>query len=233
MPKRKAPMVTRSKTPGVSPATKRTSWFRISARLDYVTDPDSNTIEWHYKRTDRDYQRAVPFLTFQEWAREDGWTDGRAEYWRNIEKKVREAYADRMLKLRLEELEELTELRSEMSQFLKPLRDDDGNIRKDPATGLPIMPLEMPKYHQFVAAFLDLDERIMLRRGEAISRTESHVTSGANEDDNATPNDPLGSRVSLDKETLRAMTRTLLKMQASTAEDEPPALPPGDEEETE
>jgi len=148
----------------------------------------------------------------------DKWTDRREQYWTEIEQRTLEGLGDKILQARLEELAAMTQARSYMSEYMMPMRDEKGKVRRHPRldengkphrfAGLPVFPLDMPRLDRFLKALLDLDERVMLKRGEAITRSE---TIGSKTKVTTTALDPVGSLMSLTREESRRLAQHLLR----------------------
>lgn len=152
--------------------------MRQSAMTDYVIDADSHSIRWHYERADKKYQETVAWRTFEEWAIIDEWARHRSDYWRKIEVRVREGYADAYLARRVEELEWFQQKFNAWVPFLDPLVDPKtGAPLIDSTTGLPKFGLEMPSLDKFLTVMLKWHERVMLLRGDVTSREEKVANS--------------------------------------------------------
>lgn len=194
--------------------------LRKQAGYDYVTDPDGRSVRWHYEREDREYSSSLKWSTFEKWSKVDGWVAKRREFWEQIEERTLQHLQDEILRVRLEELAEMSEKsRPYMMEYMQPLRDEEDNVLRHPMrlrsgephphAGLPVFPLEMPSIDKFIRAFLQLDERIMLKRGEAVTRTES-IGDGRSKT-SVTALDPVGSLMNLSPEEARSMAKSLLK----------------------
>ena len=186
---------------------RRINVVRQQAGIEYITDPDGKSIRWHYDRPDRDYGEHVTWMTFDQWARTDKWVDRRVKFWQDIEARTLRLYRDELLKARLEEIREMTESRSFIFEHLQPLRNADGTVQRDDQ-GLPVFGPRIPSLDKLINAFIKLDTQVMLKRGEAISRTE---TIGGEEKRTTTALDPVAAMVSLGQDDLRTMARALLK----------------------
>lgn len=205
-----------SKKAGV--ALPKHAEMRKHAGVDYITDPDGRSLDYHYNRDDRTYKKKISIETFRKWSMMDKWPARRDQYWSEIEIRTLEGLQDKILQMRLEELGELTESRNYMAEYLQPLRDEDGNVRRHPThdehgnphpqAGLPMFPLELPRFDRFIKALLDLDERVMLKRGEAITRTE---TVGAKTRVKTTALDPVGSLMNLTPAEAKRLAQNLLR----------------------
>jgi hypothetical protein len=146
--------------------------LRRLAEEDYITDADGNSVEYHWKREDRPYRKAVSPDTFYQWARKGKWHKRRVLYWRHIQRRLLSHLQDKILEQKVKDLETLIEIRSAVSEHLVPIRDEDGNIDRDDR-GLPKFSTALPSFDRLVKSFLDLDERIALKSGDVTSRSET------------------------------------------------------------
>ncbi len=187
----------------------RKSSLRQLAAIDFVVDPDSKSVDWHWRRADRDYQRVVPWKTFETWSRVDRWTARREAFWSDVEARVLVQWRERMVAQRFREIEELTEVRAHLAGYLRPLRKK-GEIVLDGETGLPKFALKLPPFDRFVRMFLDLDSQLAQKRGEATARADESVQQ--KRDQAGETVDPVAANAPLSKEDARALARVLLRM---------------------
>lgn len=217
--KTKAAITKTSKVKRTAKAIGKHTQLRRHAGVDYITDPDGRSIRYHWARDDRTYKDDISEARFREWSMEDRWSERREQYWNEIEARTLDGLQDKILRMRMEELAGLTEARNHLSEYLMPLYNKDGTVKRhpdvDPDTGkphqfagLPVFPLEMPRFDRFIKSLLDLDERVMLKRGEAITRTE---TIGAKTKVKTTALDPVGSLMNITPEEARALAKDLLR----------------------
>ena len=197
-----------------SPSTYlvRVSEIRRGAAVDYITDPEARSAEYWHGRKDRPYHRAVVYQTFRVWQQEDEWTSRRTQFWAEITERIIAERQKQVLIAGLQELEELTEVRMYMGEYLNPLRTADGAAQRypkdHPLAGLPMMPLKMPDLDKFVKMFLALEKHLMLKRGEAVTRTDSVG------DDKKVPVsslDPIAQKVSIGRQDVLALAQLLLE----------------------
>jgi hypothetical protein len=187
----------------------RKSSLRQLAAIDFVVDPDSNSVDWHWRRGDRDYQKVVPHRTFKNWALLDKWEERREAFWSDVETRVLEQWRERMVAQRFREIEELTEVRAHLAGYLRPLRKD-GKIVLDAKTSLPKFALKLPSFDRFMRMFLDLDSQLMQKRGEATNRADESLRQ--KRDQAGETVDPAVENLPLHKEDVRALGRVLLRM---------------------
>jgi len=193
--------------------------MRRYAGLDYITDPEGRSVDWHWGRDDRDYKKSVALVTFKRWGVGDKWVNRREEFWAEIEARTLDGLQDAILRQRLVELTAMTKARSYMSEYMMPLTDEAGEVRRypmrdengepHPYAGLPQYALDLPKFDKMLKAILDLDERVMLKRGEAITRTEN--IGGTRSKVTTTTIDPVGSLMNITPEEARHMAKQLLR----------------------
>ena len=194
--------------------------LRNIAATDFITDPDSHTVEWHWRRQDRPFQTSVTFANFEKWSVRDRWKPRRIAYWKGIEERVRERMADEMVIRRLDDLQRLERQMESLGKYLEPMLDDKGNPKLG-KNGLPVYPLDMPKMDRFIESYLKLHDRVLLLRGEATKRTEM-ITAGSSDGEDEEESDlartlrPSGPRMrpKLSRGDARALARQLVKQRA-------------------
>jgi hypothetical protein len=189
--------------------SQRKSSLRQLAAIDFVADPDSNSVDWHWKRSDRDYRRVVPHRTFRSWSLLDKWAERRGAFWADVEARVLSQWRERIVAQRFREIEELTQVRTHLAGYLRPLQKN-GKILLDAKTGLPRFALKLPPFHQFVRMFLELDSQLMQKRGEATTRADESLKQ--KQDRAGETVDPAAANAPLNKEDVRALSRVLLRM---------------------
>ena len=217
-------MATKKKRkPGVVPKIRKVGKVRSitlasadikrQAEEDYITDPNSNGIDWHYRRDDRSYTKACAIDTFRHWAKVGKWADRRVEYWEEIQTRLLAHIQDQLLQQRIKEVEDLHEIKSAVGEYLVPLRDDDGDIVRN-ENGLPKFGLEMPPLDKLVKVFLDLDLRIGLKTGDVTNRTETvndkGDLSGGHSRRLLSTKDPVSALMSIQPNEAKLMARQLL-----------------------
>ena len=209
---RKVKSTKAAKGSAITRASGRHVELRRHAGVDYITDPDGRSIVHHFTRDDREYRDQVSERQFRQWSTEDKWADRREQYWNEIETRMLDSLQDQILRVRFKELGEMQEDRSHLVEYMRPLRDKNGTVIRHEVghehEGLPKFPLKMPSMDRFIKSILDLDERIMLKRGEAITRTE---TIGSKTKVTATALDPVGSLMNLTREEARKLAQNLLR----------------------
>lgn len=202
--------------------------LRLLAKIDYVTDPEDRPARWHYERGDRDYG-SVSFATFERWSTEDGWVEARSHYYHEIEQRIIAERLDHLLQQRFKEIDGLEEDLKYLHEWVTPLRDQYGHVKRYPLTqqvgdprkgtmriephpfaGLPMYALPFKSMEKVVDAFLKMDERLMLKRGDATSRTESHATSTEGGAGRPSVLDPKMMLTQVSKEERAAMAHALL-----------------------
>lgn len=183
--------------------------LRRTAEADFLKDPDSSSIDWHFNNGE--YIKYVAIDTFRGWAKKGEWVKRRISYWEGIQDRLLAHLADKILDQKLAELEDMQEVRDALVKMLKPLRDQTtGKIIVDEVTGLPKFAVELPPFDRLAKAFLDIDLRIGLRTGDVTSRIES-INSGSSEVGAlARPTDPVVHVMSLSKTEAEKMARGLL-----------------------
>ena len=207
----------------------RVSEIRQQAGIEYITDPQSRSVDWWHAREDRIYSKVVKQGTFRRWADLDRWKPRRDKWWADVEHYTLEKIKHSVTVERFEAYQQLRDDMGPLLEYTRPLRDRFGEVRRYPATmterykvkdkwherevdhplaGLPMMPLEMGKMHEHVRMLLDMHKTLMLLRGEATARTENMPTAGSPR--TAIQVDPLGSSASYDREELRQLAKDML-----------------------
>lgn len=232
-PPKKQKAVEKNKEKAVEKSKKGTFLARVNeirrlAAVDYITDPQARSLDHWYGRRDRPYQRMISFKRFEEWASEDSWKTRRDEFWDEITDRVIAERKQQAVLATLKETEELTEVRTYMGEYLAPQRDKNGEVmryppqdedgRPHPLAGLPRFGLDLPKYDRFAKMFIELDKHLMLKRGEATSRTDSMEPGeeGAVRRDSL---DPVSQKVSVSREDAREMAKVMLMRRQPELED--------------
>ena len=148
--------------------------LRMRAERDYIRDPDGNGSEWHYKHGG--FDKYISLATFQSWHNTGNWASKRVEYWRRIQDRLLDHLADKILDARIRELGDMKIVSDAIVEMLMPLRDEKGEVRRDPVTKQPLFAVPLPPYDRLVKAYLDLDMRMGLRTGDVTDRVA--VTDG-------------------------------------------------------
>lgn len=188
---------------------KQSRILRNQGATDFIVDDEAHSIRWHYERTDRLYEKTVAWRTFEGWSIEDKWTDRRVEFWQQMEERVIAHYGDQLFQKRLEEMGKLEEFIAAYEPYLLPLRDKDTDeIIIDDKTNLPKFALDMPKLDKFAEMWLKVHERLLLLRGEAITRSEQ---VGSERRITAHTVDPVSANVKLSRSDAREMAQLLLR----------------------
>lgn len=204
--------------PSVGTLQVRTTEVRQQAAIDYITDSESRSVEWWWNNEDRSYKRIVAFRTFKAWSDFDQWISRRERFWQEIEERVLMHKQHQILIQRLKEIDLITEGADAMREWLLPLRDKSGKIRRHAPehedgkenilAGLPMFALEMPDFDKFVKMYIEMDRLLMLKRGEVTGRTET-VPPGERPLGSL---DPVGSKVAISKEEARELAKVMLRL---------------------
>jgi len=190
------------------------------ASIDYITDPERRPAKYHYNRADRNYSSLVTFTAFSEWSRDDKWSVRREQFWNEIEARVMKEWGDRLFHQKLAEIGQLTLSQDSMIEYLTPLQNRDGSIKRhgpleddgspNPYQGLPVFPMKLPTADKLAKMVVEIAKVIMVKRGETTSRTEQVTSETTGETRRVTALDPVGAKVSFSKDDIRAMSRLLL-----------------------
>lgn len=191
------------------------SQARHLAGVEVITDPDQHAVLWHYARKDRPWSTIATEAKFASWAIRDKWLDRRSLFWREVEERILRDRAEKYAMQRVTEIEKLVRVRSYLDEYLEPLRDAKGVVVRyeegHELAGLPKYGLEMPKIDRFIRAMLDLDQQIMLKRGEATTRMVAETNPDGAPARMTSALDPLSQRANLNQSDLHAMARALMK----------------------
>lgn len=193
----------------VKARTYRLAVSRRQAGIDYITDPESRSVEFHYKREDRHYPKIIAYRQFQGWSIEDRWVARRDQFWHEVEQRVLTQWRDKLVSQRMHEIEELTEIRSYMTEYLVPLKDrKTGEVERD-ELGLPRYGLPLPNFGSFVKMWLEVDSKLMAKRGETTGAVQAELPK----DGTAGPSalDPVSTFANFSREDLQAIARVLLR----------------------
>ena len=188
---------------------KQSRILRNQAATDFIVDSEGRSIRWHYERTDRIYSQTVSWRTFESWSIEDRWTDRRVEFWEQMEQRVIAHYGDKIFRQRLVEMSKLEQLIEVYEPYLLPMKDPKtGEVLIDDDTNLPKFALKMPNLDKFAEMYLKVHERLMLLRGEAISRSDN-----ANKTYPVTAHteDPVSAHPLLNRSEARVLAAALLE----------------------
>lgn len=188
--------------------------LKRQAETDYITDPDGNSVSWHYEREDREYSKHVSIETFRKWCSLGKWTERRVQFWDEMQDRMLAHIRDQLFQERMDRLTRNREKASYMAEYLEPLRDEDGEVQRYPMDhefypGLPKFPLGLPKMDKFLKAYLDLQSDIRLDSGEAVTRTET--ISGGRKKASVTALDPVSSLMNLSPDEARSMAKSLMR----------------------
>lgn len=170
--------------PPVRPApltkvSERAMYLRVQAGLDYAFS-DTISVGALYLRDDRSYHDEVPEATFRAWSAEDQWAKRREMVWGAIESTAERLAVQTLGERRQAELTSLEGAFAAYLEWMMPLRDETGALKRDPETGLPMFALGMPAADKAMKMMLALHERIELLRGKPTARTviEGEPSSG-------------------------------------------------------
>lgn len=205
--------ITKSESEAEKGFRVRSEVIRQQAGVEYITDAESRSIEWWHGREDRPYHTMVAVSTFRRWANEDNWTARRDKWWREVEEYALQKLQHQVVMERIETYQMLRDDLEPLLEYMRPLRDEDGNIKRygedeGDYAGLPMMPLKMGKMHEHAKMVLDINKQLMLLRGEATARNE---TMAGGKHPIHSDVDPVGAKVSFDPAVLRAMAKLALK----------------------
>lgn len=204
---------------------------RKLAMIDFITDPKSRSIEWHYSRPDREFSQLVSIKTFQQWASEDNWQNQRSSYFDEIARRIIKARGEEDLHYKREQIESADQIQQTLQEWVTPLLDEYGDLQRYPEydaegnphpwAGKPKMPLPFKNQEGAIKAFSEMLKLNLLLRGEATSRTEQTVESF----DGHKPGsviDPKKVTNQVSAEDIRAMANALVRQRQPDLEEQDP-----------
>lgn len=211
VPKKNTPRKARNMPANITRAraefARHNKVLRNQAATDFVVDDQGRSIRYHYERKDRLYDETVSWSAFEKWAFEDNWIDRRTEFWTQLEDRVIANYADKIFRTRLKEMAQLESMVEVYEQYLLPIRDKTtGELTLDD-NGLPKFALKLPSLDKFADMYLEVHKRLMLLRGEAITRSEQ---IGRDKPVTAHIDDPASATPKLSRYETKALARALL-----------------------
>lgn len=236
-----APLVTPGATEIVSTAQlndfARIAQIRQVVAAEFLCDPDMRTVDYHHGREDRPWRKIVSLTVMKRWATEDRWFERRRDFWQQIQDRILSAQKHDIVTRRLAEIKRFEETRDALGEYMQPLRDRAGNIRRFPElndkgkphelAGLAIFPVEMPKLDRLVKSIIELDRHVMLKRGEIPDDKQTETADGAKPQ--AKPILALSGQENFSAAERRAMADALIKERQGDDDDdegefeEPPA----------
>lgn len=190
------------------------------AEAEFIKDEEGRSVDWHFQNGE--WEKYIAIDTFRAWSKKYKWVSRRIEYWENIQTRLLNHLADKILDQKFKELGQLQELKEAVAVMLKPLSDEDGKILID-ERGLPQFAVDLPPYDRLVKAFLELDQRIALRTGDVTQRIE--ISNDEAAESKPTERRLLSSEeaatfMSISPEQARSMARQLLMERNEHLEDD-------------
>lgn len=174
--------IKKKKAKGIVKRASATADLIRRAETAFIKDENGQGVDWHFHNGD--FEKYVSIDTFRSWSKKGNWIKRRIEYWESIQTRLLDHLSDKILDQKIQQLGELHEVKDAVAEYLKPLRDPKTNkILKDEKTGLPKFAVDLPPYDRLVKAFLELDNRIALRTGEATERIDVDVNEAKNQNE--------------------------------------------------
>lgn len=192
------------------------------AMIDYVSDPEQRGLRYHFNRPDRAYPKYASYDQVEKWSVRGKWGQRREEFWIQISDRILERHQEALVQVQQIEVEELTELRRQLLEHIRPLTEEDGSIKcyppfdrygePHPLAGKPMLPHAISSYDKAVKVFLEVDERLMTKRGEVTKRRET-IDSSADERGDVPALQPVVRTPKLSPEQARTISRLMLRQQ--------------------
>lgn len=182
-------------------------WVQI--RTEYITSPHSPSIDALAKK----YASWFGFDAIKQRATREKWTEQKERWWTEAEVRLLANIQDEYLKDRMREMAVLKRGFDALAELALPLTDKAGNVLRDEA-GLPKFAYSFRSQDKVIRALLDVQERGMLLRGEAIMRTESEIRDRQAATGEGGPNEEtfnaLAGRTNFKPSELRTLARQFL-----------------------
>lgn len=179
--RQKAPLALRPQT---QTAGSGRSAARQRAMVDFVTDPEGRDLKQIWEECGY-RELGVTLTAFRRWSQTGGWVRRRETWARDIEERVLQRVADQAIADRWGEYQRVRDLLPYLTEYLEPLRDELGRVRRypfkdeagmpHPAGGLPMFPLPLGKLSEHVETVTKLLKKSATLRGDVTKRTE-HIT---------------------------------------------------------
>lgn len=160
--------------------------IREVSSIEFITDPNQQSVEWHHARVDRPWRKLVDLKTMKSWAEHDHWLERRKQYAEQMRARLLADVQNRQVKQRIAQLQDLEVVRASMLEYLQPLKDADGEIKRhpekvgsgksvkdNPLAGLPVFPLELGNIPQLLKRFIDLEQHMVDMRALVPDREEN------------------------------------------------------------
>lgn len=199
-------MATEPVTPAVMEMRAHVLWSHI--RTEYITDPTAPTIE----TLARKYHKQIGFDMICKRAKMEKWTTQREEWWSKAELALLQRIRDEYLEERAEEMKKIREARDFIYQHMLPLKDrKTGEVIRNDETGLPEFPYAFRSQESVIKAFLLLQERMMLLRGEAIVRSETQIRDRTEAVEEVDPISQIAAKANFSRDEIRMMARKIIE----------------------
>ena len=185
-------------------------WLKI--RTEYITSIEAPTHD------DLAKKYGITLDSVRQKSMLERWGDLREEWWNDVEVHLLTKIRDQYLQARLDDMVDIREVMKHLLKHAMPLKDKDGNVRVD-ADGLPIYAHDFKSQEGVLKALLELQERSMLLRGEAIMRTSSEITDRRKEvveDADA----QLADKTNFSSAEIRAIARELIRKRQEASQQE-------------
>ena len=150
---------------------------RTLARVEFVQDPQKGSIGKLWKRGDRPYRDLWGADAFRDMARRDEWEVDRATFWDQVSAHVEKETQKGLAQALIRDTALLQEGFDALSEYFLPVRGEDGEIKRhdefitvgdtmepNPFAGLPVMPLEMRSFDQFIPAYMKVMDKLQANR---------------------------------------------------------------------
>ena len=145
---------------------------------EYISDQDGRDVPWHYSRVDRNYGDFFELTFIEGVAGRNTWVSKRKAWWVEVNDRVLEHMKDRVLAMRMREMDKIDEAEGYLMEYMLPLKNKNGTVKRNKETKLPEYALPLGNMAQLGRTVLMLNERKAVLRGDVVSRTEHQHTGG-------------------------------------------------------
>jgi hypothetical protein len=164
-------VATRKIKKGANPLTKNIVERRLQARIDYTTDPDAKSVEWHYNNPERGWAKIVTLLAFNQWARVDEWVATRKAFWIKVEEKYLNGHAEEIVQLKIKRMVHSTSVINYLAEYELPIFDKNtGAVKRDDKTGKPVYATGVPDLGKVIEAQTKNIQALLAMSGDTLAQ---------------------------------------------------------------
>lgn len=199
------------------PIAERRKAAAMYAKIEYVTDPEQHSLQWHYERADRPFTELWPkFKMFDGLALREEWKYARDTYWTEIQMQVQKKIQRADVEALARDTKRFSAVFDAMIEYVEPMCDEHGvvlrhgafladGVTPHPYHGRPIMPLEMPSLDKFVPVMLKLHDKLQGNRALIAGRPQM------TDDDAVKASSRHDAKIPISDAMVEVMTRAMLR----------------------